>query len=207
MRLWAIVPVKPFSQSKSRLSTCLSAEERAALSERMLIHTLQVLSHVPELEGIVVVSRDKRAQALAARYGAHMLMERGGAGLNPALKYATRIVAAYRASAVLVLPADLPLLTRQAVEALIAPADPPPVVVLAPDQRGSGTNALLMAPPEIMDYAFGPNSLSRHKARARKSGARLEVIHLRTLALDIDLPEDLETLDGHGFPVTKDAKG
>ncbi len=207
MTVWAIVPVKPLVRAKSRLSGRLSVEERAALSERMLMHTLEVLSAVPEVERTLVVSRDSRALALARDHGANTLSERGTPSLNTALKRATLVAVGYGASAVLVLPADLPLLTREAVDALIACAYPPPAVVLAPDRRGTGTNALLAAPPTVIEFGFGRNSLLRHKARAQQAGVRLELIHLPALSLDIDLPEDLEALNGQEHLVPEETQG
>jgi 2-phospho-L-lactate guanylyltransferase len=93
---------------------------------------------------------------------------------------------------VLVLPADLPLITREDIIALLDRAVRPPVVVIAPDRHGKGTNALLMCPPGIIEFDFGENSFQRHCERAKAAGARLEVVDLPTLGLDLDLPEDLE---------------
>jgi len=98
----------------------------------------------------------------------------------------------YATRGVLVLPADLPLLSRQDVLALLDRAVKPPVVVIAPDRHRKGTNALLMAPAGLIDYDFGDNSFERHCARAIKAGARLEIVELPSLGLDLDLPEDLE---------------
>jgi len=66
------------------------------------------------------------------------------------------------------------------------------VVVIAPDRHGSGTNALLLSPSGLIEYDFGVNSFQRHCQRARDVGARLEIVDLPTLGLDLDLPEDLE---------------
>jgi 2-phospho-L-lactate guanylyltransferase len=66
------------------------------------------------------------------------------------------------------------------------------VIVIAPDRHQKGTNALLLSPANIIEYDFGPDSFKRHCERAQKSGARLEIVELPTLGLDLDLPEDLE---------------
>ena len=71
-------------------------------------------------------------------------------------------------------------------------AKDPPVVVVAPDRRYQGTNALLICPVGLIEYDFGPGSFQRHCERARQRGARLEICELPSLALDVDLPEDLE---------------
>jgi 2-phospho-L-lactate guanylyltransferase len=74
---------------------------------------------------------------------------------------------------------------------LVDMAGPPPVVVLAPDRRQAGTNALLVSPPGLIEYVFGPSSFDRHRASALAAGARVLVCDRPGLALDLDLPEDL----------------
>ena len=194
MTLWVIVPVKPLHRAKSRLSAVLSRDERAALSRQMLVHTLEVLSRVTEIERTLVVSRDSQVLSLARRYNARTVTERGSPELNKALVRATLLARGHGVSSVLVLPADLPLLTANGIEELIALATDPPVVVIAPDRHGIGTNALLLSPPGLIKYDFGPNSFDRHLTRAKHTGARIEICELPSLELDVDLPEDLEIL-------------
>jgi 2-phospho-L-lactate guanylyltransferase len=102
------------------------------------------------------------------------------------------IAQVYATRGVLVLPADLPLVTRDDVLTLIERAGEPPAVVIAPDRHGTGTNALLISPAGLIEYDFGENSFQHHCQRAREAGARLEIVNLPTLGLDLDLPEDLE---------------
>jgi 2-phospho-L-lactate guanylyltransferase len=199
MTIWAIVPVKPLNQAKSRLSGVLSSEERVSLIRRMFIHTLEVLSQVDSIEHILVVSKDSNVLTLARDHNARTITERGSPQLNQALNRATQIARGYGVSSVLVLPADLPLLTRKVVEGLLALSVDPPVVVIVPDRHGSGTNALLISPPGLIEYDFGPQSFNCHFARAKAIGARVEVCDLPSLGLDIDLPEDLERLEAECF--------
>jgi 2-phospho-L-lactate/phosphoenolpyruvate guanylyltransferase len=192
MTLWAIVPVKPLRRGKSRLSSVLSQEERATLNSRLLAHTLDTLSEIPEIEHVLVVSRDQAALALARDHGARTVQENGAPQLNLALARATIVAKHYATRGVLVVPADLPLITPEDVQVMLAHANDPPVVVVAPDRHRQGTNALLVCPVGMIDYDFGPNSFQRHCRRAELAGARLEVVDLPSLALDVDLPEDLE---------------
>lgn len=203
MTLWAIVPVKPLRRGKSRLASVLSQEERAALNTRLLAHTLDTLSEIPEIEHVLVVSRDQAALALARDHGARTVQENGTPQLNLALARATIVAKHYATQGVLVVPADLPLITPEDVKVMLARAVDPPVVVLAPDRHRQGTNALLVCPVGLIDYDFGPGSFERHCSRAERAGARLEIIDLPSLALDVDLPEDLEMvgeeLNGYVF--------
>jgi len=194
MTYWAIVPVKPLRRAKSRLAGVLTAEERVSLSQRLLQHTLNILTEVPEIERTLVVSRDSRALALARQQGARTMNERGAPELNRALVRATLVAKEYGVTGVLVLPADLPLLKIEDVHTLIEAAHDPPVVVVVPDRHGKGTNALLVRPSGLIEYDFGPNSYQRHQEQVEAIGARLEVRIIPSLGLDLDLPEDLEIL-------------
>lgn len=194
MTLWAIVPVKPLRRGKSRLAGTLSEDERTELNRRLLEHTLSTLSNLRELEEVLVISRDPQALTVARNCGARTVRENGQPELNTALKRATVIAQVYATRGVLVLPADLPLISREDVLTLIDRASDPPVVVIAPDRHGKGTNALLISPSGLIEYDFGENSFQRHCERVQRSGARLEIVNLPSLSLDLDLPEDLELI-------------
>jgi 2-phospho-L-lactate/phosphoenolpyruvate guanylyltransferase len=195
MTLWAIVPVKPLRHGKSRLSGILSEDERTQLNERLLAHTLETLANLKELEQVLVVSRDPHALTIARNHGARTVREDGQPHLNTALARATVVAQVYATRGVLILPADLPLLSREDILTFIERATNPPVVVIAPDRHERGTNALLMSPAGLIKYDFGEGSFPRHCDRATKAGARLEIVKLPSFALDLDLPEDLALLD------------
>ena len=192
MSLWAIVPVKPLKRGKSRLAGILTEEERTQLNQSLLEKTLKTLSELKEVDQVLVVSRDPHALTIARNYGAKTVQEDGQPHLNMALARATVMAQLHAPHGVLVLPADLPLLTADDVRALVDRAVKPPVVVIAPDRHHKGTNALLMVPPSLIEYDFGDGSFERHCERARQAGAKLEIVELPSLALDLDLPEDLE---------------
>ncbi len=194
MTLWAIVPVKPLRRGKSRLAGLLSEDERTELNRKLLQHTLKTLCDIKELEEVLVISRDPQALTVARNFGARTVREDGQPELNTALKRATVIAQVYATRGVLVLPADLPLITREDVLTLIEHADEPPVVVIAPDRHNTGTNALLMSPSGLIEYDFGPNSFQRHCQQVDEMGARLEIVNLPNLGLDLDIPEDLELI-------------
>jgi len=191
MPIWAIVPVKPFLRSKSRLAAVLSPEARAGLSRDFLGHALRVLAQVPEISRVLVVSRDPAALALARELHARTVTEAGAPDLNRALTRATLVAVAEHAAAVLILPTDLPLITVADVQTLIAVDRPGPTVTLAPDRHGTGTNALFVRPPGLVAYAFGGESFAEHTQRALAAGAEVRVCRLPGLALDVDKPEDL----------------
>ena len=192
MTLWAIVPVKPLRRGKSRLAGALSEKERTELNESLLQHTLKTLKSLKEVEQVLVVSRDPHALTVARQHGARTVRENGQPLLNTALMRATVVAQVYATRGVLILPADLPLISEEDVLTLIERAVDPPVVVIAPDRHRKGTNALLLSPSGLIDYDFGENSFEKHCQLAKEAGARLEIVDLPTLGLDLDLPEDLE---------------
>jgi 2-phospho-L-lactate guanylyltransferase len=196
MTIWAIVPVKPLRRGKSRLAGLLSEEQRTLLNRYLLEHTLQVLNEIPEIEHTLVVSRDPAALALTRSLGGRTVLEDGAPQFNTAIKRATIVANTQGARAVLILPADLPLIKSTDIKNILRHGKKEPVVVIAPDRRLDGTNALLVNPAGLIEYGYGPGSFKRHSDRALEAGARLAVIQTKRLGLDLDLPEDLELLGG-----------
>jgi 2-phospho-L-lactate guanylyltransferase len=197
MTLWAIVPVKPLKRGKSRLSGVLSESERTSLNKTMLINTLKTLRDVEEIDTILVVSRDPSALAISRDYSAKTVLEDGNPDLNTALRRASTVARAYLANEILVLPADLPLIKPEDIRAFIRHSGKPPEVLIAPDRRRDGTNALFINPADLIEFYYGPGSFEIHKRCAEKAHARLEIIETDTFGLDLDLPEDLEVLKGY----------
>jgi 2-phospho-L-lactate guanylyltransferase len=192
MSIWAIVPVKPFKQAKSRLASLLSPDEREKLSRDFLTHTLDVLSQVGQLSRTLVISRDSAVLSLARKHNAHTITE-SGSDLNAALTLATDIAISFGAHAVLIIPSDLPLLTAPEIVRLIelgGQADHM-FMAIAPDRREAGTNGLFLRPPRLIPFAFGEDSFSKHVFRARWRHAEVEIFQSPGLALDVDTPEDL----------------
>lgn len=192
MKLWVIIPVKPLKRAKSRLSDVLSPEQRFQFAEAMLRHILRVVSKTTVVTGTLVISRDTQALAVAREFGVKTVQESGTPELNPALMRATEVVRSREeASAVLILPADLPFITEVDITAIIELAERHPCIVLATDHQRNGTNAMLVRPPGLIEYAYGEGSFQRHSELAHKAGATLEYYESERLLLDIDLPEDL----------------
>jgi len=191
MGFWTIIPVKPLRRGKSRLATILSETDRTELNSILLQNTLLVLNDVSEIDHTLVISRDPQALALARRYGARTLLENRDSNLNRALEFATSMIRRPAHRGILILPADLPLLSSLDVARLLNSAQNPPVVSIVPDRHKEGTNALLISPPGLVRYSFGVGSFQRHCASITLSGARLEVIENAAMGLDLDTPGDL----------------
>ncbi|MCB9136191.1 MAG: 2-phospho-L-lactate guanylyltransferase [Anaerolineales bacterium] len=194
MSLWAVVPIKPLRRGKSRLSSKYSEEERMILNREMLRHTIERLQQVKGLEKILVVSRDPEALTVARKMGAQTLLESGNPGLNVALTRASLLAKAYKVRGVLVIPADLPLLEPEDVQEMISMVNGKPAVVIAPDRHHEGTNAMLVAPPDLIKFDYGKGSFERHRDQALRAGADLRIVEKESFSLDLDWPEDLDAV-------------
>ena len=190
-RVVAVVPVGTLDGAKSRLGETLDAEERRDLATRLLARTLEAALATPGIDEVLVVTPDDEVRQLAARAGARPIRQQSQ-GLNVGLRQARDEVLASGGDALLVVPIDLPLISAEALQAVLAPLDDRrrPLVVLVPDRHGRGTNALLVAPPDAIEFGFGGDSRRAHAACAADAGARFVELD-GPLSLDIDTPEDL----------------
>lgn len=205
--LHVIVPARGSAVGKSRLGEALDAEERLALVCGLLVETLNVVAAWSAARATHVVTGDARLRRLvrASGTGSAVVAEpdaRVGAGLNAALREARARATATGASAVLYLPADLPLVTTAALDGLLDAADAclaagagRPLVVLVPSDARAGTNALLVAPPSTIEPQFGEESLEAHIRAAAAADASLQLVHDPALGFDLDTPDDLERLE------------
>lgn len=194
-RTWALVPIRGLETAKTRLGGDLDAEERRDLVVDLLRRTLRATRDARGVAGTIVVTMDPAAAGIARDHRAIGLVERAP-GLNGAITAARSVAVARGATAVVILPADLPAIDADAVDAVVDAAarvalSAGGVVVLVGDRHGRGTNALLVSPPGLIDPAFGPASRELHAAAAVAAGATLIELD-GPLALDVDTAEDLE---------------
>ncbi len=192
LKIWAIIPVKPFNRAKSRLAKALTPEEREALATSMFRHTVGLLASVRRFAGVIVISRDTKALAIARDYGVQTVQESGAPELNAALLRASQVVNGFGADGVFVMPADVPFVTTGDIDQILHLGRYKQSVVLVPDRHGDGTNGLLVAPPALIPFSFGVGSFARHKALAESVNATIQVYDSPRMSLDIDTPADLE---------------
>jgi 2-phospho-L-lactate guanylyltransferase len=194
-RIAAIVPVAAIEGAKTRLGESLDAEERHDLVEGLVARTLAAVESVARIHDVLVVSPDRTVLGWATDVGARTLRQRT-VGLNPGVREGRDDVVAGGAEAVVIVPIDLPFITTTAIEDLIGALfeHPGPTVVLAPDRHGTGTNALALRPPDVIDVAFGSDSRAAHRAAATTVGAEYREVD-GPLSVDLDTPEDLVLVD------------
>lgn len=200
-RLHVVVPIRALADGKRRLSPVLDDQRREALVVGLLRRTLAVLVAWPSAAAVHVVSPDAAVRPIAAAAGARPLRQSGD-GLNEGIVAARAAAMAEQATALLIVPGDLPLLEAEALEALADAADAAvaagsghAVVVVAPADARTGTNALLLSPPDAIEPGFGPGSLERHLRAAEAAGASTQLVVDPALGFDLDTPADLALLE------------
>ena len=191
MTCWVVIPFKQPEQAKSRLAAALNEAERAALAGAMLHHVVAVASQASHIQQLCLLG----SMRLDLSEDIPLLAD-PGTGLNPALHAALEHVLQGGGTRMIVLFADLPLLTSQDIELLAAA--PPQTIAMAPDRHGTGTNALSLPLPEArgFTFCFGPDSFARHHTEADRLRIRIQEVHSQGLARDIDMPEDLPDAAG-----------
>jgi len=190
----AIVPVKALAEAKRRLAGLLPDAVRRRLVLAMLEDVLAALARVGSVEGVLVVTPDPAAAALAGAAGGLVVPETGAGGLNAAIETGIACARSRGARRVLVLPGDVPLATPAEIEGVLASRGTQPGVTLVPSHDGNGTSALLLAPPDAVAPAFGPGSYVAHLSQAMARRIDVNVVHSAGLARDIDEPADLYAL-------------
>lgn len=191
MKTACLIPVKDLSTSMSRLGDILNQEEKIGLSLAMLEDVIGVVRGVKGIEPLVIVTRDVRAAAIAEKYEIEVIREPAETrGEGPAVDYGAGILEGRGIDRLLVLPSDMPEVTAEDIEGIVAIEPGERSVVMAPAHDG-GTNGMLRRPPTVIPSRFGPDSLSLHLREAEARGAATRIVEMASFRVDVDTPEDL----------------
>ena len=184
---------------------------------------LLALAETERNEITIVVTREESVARSAAELGALVLDDVAEAGQSDAAGLGARHAMARGIERVLCVPGDCPALDPSELDALLeAPFGPragafdeeaggaqraasEPQVVIVPDRHGTGTNGLLLSPPDVITPSFGPESFERHRALALAAGVACRVERPASLLLDIDTGADLAAL--RALPIAERARG
>lgn len=193
MRTLAILPIKSFNHAKQRLEPELNPGPRRALAEAMFSDVLVALRRATAVDEMLVVTTDHAAQQIAGGHGAGVLDDvESGHNAAAALGVAHALDAGFERA--LLVPGDCPALDPAELDALIGRTVTAPSVLIVPDRHGTGTNGLLLTPPDALAPAFGPGSCARHAHNAEAAAVTAEVVQVPSLGHDVDTPEDLAAL-------------
>ena len=191
MRTVAVLPVKRFARAKQRLRGALDDNDRERLAAAMAADVLDVVCACDAFARVIVVTAEPSVAEHALSCGAHVIDDPDEAGQSAAVALGVLAARELDAQRALLVPGDTPTLTGGEIDELLARTEP---VVIVPDRHGTGTNALLLTPPNAIAPAFGPGSRARHEAAADAANVDRAVVSLAALALDVDTPDDVATL-------------
>jgi 2-phospho-L-lactate/phosphoenolpyruvate guanylyltransferase len=191
-RIWAVIAVNARARCKTRLDALLGQKRRSELARRMLGHVLDVARSLPAIDTVLVVSPERDSIPSDV-----IVLRDPGVDLNEAFEAGRQAALAGGAHGLLLLPADLPLLSGADLEQMLEEGGRAGVAI-APDRDGSGTNGLyvLLEHAARMRLAFGSRSRERHEFAARACGLPAQTVVTRGLQADIDTPEDYEAVFG-----------
>ncbi|MGH8515879.1 MAG: 2-phospho-L-lactate guanylyltransferase [Panacagrimonas sp.] len=191
--MWAVVPLKPPSLAKSRLAAVLTPDQRRTWFFHMAQRAIDALRATRGVERVVVITADAEVARFAQQHGAMVLAESRADGTSQAFATALAQLRSPSLRGVLMMAGDLPLVSSRALETLVDAASRHEVVIV-PDRLQRGTNALVCSPADAIPPCFGDDSYARHLAAARAARRSYCTLQLEALALDIDVPADIERL-------------
>lgn len=194
--MWGVLPVKNFENAKTRLAPALTPAQRQQLF-RLMVEDVLAAMCASDLEGVLVLTNEPEAVALAAQYGARVEGEPENQGQSEAVMRAMQILEAEGVTAALQLPGDIPGVSAAEINRLIqahrSRGDHTMTIVQGHD--GKGSNALAVSPPTLMPFHFGHDSFGPHLAEARAAGVEPVILDgLPGIALDVDTGGDLAKL-------------
>ena len=197
-RRLVVVPMKDPALSKTRLAPALTRDQRDAFARSLFLRTLDLLKDIRCRVGadrfdIAVVTASAAVRRIAGDQGVATIAEDPDQGLNDALLTAARFAARTGYGSLCVLPADLGSPDRRELQSLLVHPAKPHRVIACPSMD-LGTNALVVAPPDALSFAFGPRSFVRHMRAADALGLDPKMLPLESLKWDIDSTDDLARL-------------
>jgi 2-phospho-L-lactate guanylyltransferase len=188
----AIVPVKGLSDANARLKSILSATERTRLAEALFLDLIVKLPRSRYIDDLLIVTSDESVARQARWFGHMVLVEDRDNGHSQAATAGARAAMEEGADRVAMLPVDCPMLDVAELDAHVGRS--PRTALIVPDRHGTGTNALVLTPPDVFEPAFGPESCARHVSRARASGISFALEEVGSLSADLDDPADFTLL-------------
>jgi 2-phospho-L-lactate guanylyltransferase len=188
----AIVPVKGLSTANARLNGLLGEDERTRLAEALFLDLIVKLPRSRCIDDVLIVTSDSSVARQAGWFGHKVLVQETDEGHAEAAAAGALAAMADGARRVAMLPVDCPMLDTDELDAHLGRS--PRTALIVPDRHGSGTNALMLNPPDLFLPAFGPDSCARHVTRARATSQSFALERVESLAIDLDTPEDFTLL-------------
>ena len=189
MRLSAIIPVKSFSNAKTRLE--LPFEQKESLCKLMLEEVIETIRNCNLIEQIIVVSREEFALKLCKKFHGVEILDEHEISVNHAVSLADEYMKKNNFEASVVFPQDIPFMTTNDIGYLLSFINHPKFVLIVPSNHFDGTNALVRMPYDIIDLYYDNNSFVNHLKSAKSVFRNPSVVYARRIMFDIDTISDL----------------
>ena len=192
MKIAAIIPVKTFSQAKTRLE--LSENQKEKLCEIMLEEILHTLSISPQIQKIVMVTREQKALEIGKKFNTVSIIDKDEKSVNDAVALADKYLLENDFDASIVFPQDIPFIKTQDIDFILNYKIPPNFAIVVPSRRFDGTNALVRMPIDLMKTHYDEDSYKIHMNTAKEHTRNVALVFAKRIMWDIDNKEDLEFL-------------
>jgi 2-phospho-L-lactate guanylyltransferase len=192
LKIAAIIPVKTFSLAKTRLD--LSAQQKDELCRIMLEEILHTLSISPQIEKIVIVTKEEKAIELGKKYNTVTIQDHEEKGVNSAVALADKYLLENQFDASIVFPQDIPFIKTQDIDFMLNYKVPPNFVIVVPSRRFDGTNALVRMPIDLMITHYDEDSYKIHMNTAKENTRNVALVFVKRIMWDVDNMEDLKFL-------------
>ena len=189
MKTLAIIPVKTFSQAKTRLT--LSKIQKELLCKIMLEEVLRTISKSKSIDNIAIVSKDEDAMKLSKQFGALQIYD-NDQGVNTAISLADEYLSDKRYDCSVIFPQDIPIMEPSDIDNLLSFLKSSISVIVVPSLQFNGTNALVRCPADIMETQYDRGSYSYQLRASRTVTQNVSVAFIRRIMLDIDDNSDLQ---------------
>ena len=192
MRIAAIIPVKTFANAKTRLG--IPDREKQELCRIMLAEVLRTVSTSPQIEEVVIVTKEKAAEEMGRSFNATVIPDRDERGVNNAVALADRYLLDGGFDASMVLPQDIPYIKTQDIDFMLNYKAPPNFAIIVPSRRFDGTNALIRMPVDLMETHYDEDSYRIHMSTAKRRTSNAALVFVKRVMWDVDNAEDLKLL-------------
>ena len=192
MKIAAIVPVKTFSEAKTRLE--LPTKQKEELCKIMLEEILHTLSISPQIQKIIIVTKEQKALEIAKRFDIISIIDKDEESVNSAVALADKYLLENGFDASIVFPQDIPYIKTQDIDFILNYKIPPNFVIVVPSRRFDGTNALVRMPVNLMKTHYDEDSYKIHMNTAKEYTRNVALVFAKRIMWDIDNKEDLEFL-------------
>ena len=192
MKIAVIIPVKTFSNAKTRLD--LPPKKIEDLCEVMLEEILHTVSISPQIDKTVIVTKEEKAKAIGKKFNATVLSDEKEDGVNSAVAIADKYLLENNYDASIVFPQDIPYIKTQDIDFMLNYKTPPNFAIIIPSRRFDGTNALVRMPIDLMETHYDEDSYKIHMNTAKEHTLNVAMVFVKRIMWDVDNTEDLEFL-------------